>query len=110
MQYVKYNHYYLKMKFSYFTSSYSLTDRAWRHLRDMGEDQVIILTGSSGSGKTEAAKLTQQYLSAVTSHHRDIRKIKYQILQSNPVLEGKKATLLGGGQTSSAKTENQFLG
>ena len=48
------------------------------------------ITGESGSGKTEAAKLTLQYLAAVTSHERHFHAVKYQILQSNPVLEGKE--------------------
>ena len=49
---------------------------------------VFQISGESGSGKTEAAKLTLQYLAAVTSHHRECHAVKYQILQSNPVLEG----------------------
>ena len=49
------------------------------------------ISGESGSGKTEAAKLTLQYLAAVTSHHRECHAVKYQILQSNPVLEGEGA-------------------
>ena len=68
--------------------SYSLADRAWHKLRDRGEDQAIVLTGESGAGKTEAGKLEMQYIAAVTGHSRECQDIKYQLLQSNPVLEG----------------------
>ena len=70
--------------------SYSLADRAWRGLRDRGQDQAIVLTGESGAGKTEAGKLVMQYIAAVTGHTRECQAIKYQLLQSNPVLEGDK--------------------
>ena len=48
----------------------------------------MILTGESGSGKTEAGKLVLQYIAAVTHHSAEFHNIKYQLLQSNPVLEG----------------------
>ena len=69
--------------------SYSLADRAWHALRDRGEDQAVILTGESGAGKTEAGKLVMQYIAAVTGHNRHNQDIKYQLLQANPVLEGR---------------------
>jgi len=67
---------------------YSLADRAWHNLRDRGEDQAVILTGESGAGKTEAGKLVMQYIAAVTGQANEFQDIKYQLLQSNPVLEG----------------------
>ena len=66
-----------------------MTDRAWRGVRELNCDQALVLSGESGSGKTEAAKLSLQYLAAVTSHSRDCHAVKYQILQANPVLEGR---------------------
>ena len=65
-----------------------MTDRAWRALRDMNTDQCVLISGEAGSGKTESAKLTLQYLAAVTGHAQEFHNIKYQLLQSNPVLEG----------------------
>ena len=58
-----------------------------------------------GAGKTEAGKLVMQYIAAVTGHTRECQAIKYQLLQSNPVLEGdrlvehklKEASNLGTG-------------
>ena len=75
--------------------SYSLADRAWHQLRARGEDQAIVLTGESGAGKTEAGKLVMQYIAAVTGHTRECQDIKYQLLQSNPVLEGDVAIRRG---------------
>ena len=66
---------------------YAVTDRAWRSLRDMNSDQCLIFTGESGSGKTEAMKLSLQYLAAITGHPREFHLTKYQILQSNIILE-----------------------
>ncbi len=71
-------------------SSYAVADRAWRQLCDHDSDQAVILTGESGSGKTEAAKLVLQYLVAVTSHDRQCHAFKYKLLQANPVLEGEE--------------------
>ncbi len=70
--------------------SYTIADRAWRQLCDADTDQAILVTGESGSGKTEATKLILQYLVAVTSHDRSCHAFKYKLLQSNPVMEGKR--------------------
>ena len=83
----------------FFPSSYSVADRSWRSLRDMNSDQCIVMTGESGSGKTEASKLVLQYLAAVTGNAKEFHNIKYQLLQSNSVLEGEffnLQTLHGG--------------
>jgi len=82
---------------------YSLADRAWNQLKDRGEDQAIVLTGESGSGKTEAGKLVMQYIAAVTGHSREVQDIKYQLLQSNPVLEG-----LGNARTLHNENSSRF--
>ena len=84
--------------------SYSLADRAWHQLRHRGQDQVIVLTGESGSGKTEAGKLVMQYLAAVTGHSKLCQDIKYQLLQSNPVLEG-----LGNAKTLHNDNSSRFV-
>ena len=78
----------LKM-FPFLFCSYAVTDRAWRTLRDMTHDQCLVISGESGSGKTEAAKLSLQYLAAVTGRPPEFHNIKYQIIQSTSVLEGR---------------------
>jgi chitin synthase len=41
---------------------YELATNAYIHLAATGEDQCVIMSGQSGSGKTEAARMTLQHL------------------------------------------------
>ncbi|NXM81299.1 MYO1A protein, partial [Oenanthe oenanthe] len=67
---------------------YAIADDAYRSLRDRDRDQCILITGESGAGKTEASKLVMSYVAAVSSKGEEVNKVKEQLLQSNPVLEG----------------------
>ncbi|NWZ27805.1 MYO1A protein, partial [Asarcornis scutulata] len=69
---------------------YAIADDAYRSLRDRDRDQCILITGESGAGKTEASKLVMSYVAAVCSKGEEVDKVKEQLLQSNPVLEGKR--------------------
>ena len=51
----------------------------------MGES-VLTVCGISVS---EASKVIMQYVAEVSGKGRDIDRVKEQLLQSNPVLEGK---------------------
>lgn len=66
---------------------YALADHAWRSLRDFYSDQVIVITGESGSGKTEASKLILQYLGFATGKSKELETVRQQLLLCNPVLE-----------------------
>ena len=57
-------------------------------MRDLNLDQCIIISGESGAGKTEASKLVMQYVAAVSGKGEEVDRVKKQLLQSNPVLEG----------------------
>ena len=61
-------------------------------MRDHNLDQCVIIAGESGAGKTEASKLLMQYVAAVSGQGEEVEYVKQQLLQSNPVLEGKKNT------------------
>uniref|UniRef100_A0A672ZSP6 Unconventional myosin-Ib n=1 Tax=Sphaeramia orbicularis TaxID=375764 RepID=A0A672ZSP6_9TELE len=67
---------------------YRLSTSAYRSLRDQDKDQCILITGESGAGKTEASKLVMSYVAAVCGKGQEVNKVKEQLLQSNPVLEG----------------------
>lgn len=66
---------------------YAIAEDAYRSLLNEGQNQCIIITGESGSGKTETSKLIMQYIAAVTGKTTNVQKVKEQILESNPVLE-----------------------
>ncbi|KAL5509430.1 hypothetical protein EMCRGX_G004803 [Ephydatia muelleri] len=66
---------------------YAIVDEAYRSMRDKGVDQCLIITGESGAGKTEASKLSMQYVAAVSGKGAEVGRVKEQLLLSNPILE-----------------------
>lgn len=65
---------------------FSIGDRAYRSMRDRNVDQTVMITGESGSGKTETSKLFMQYIATV-SGNSNLYDIKQKLLESNPCLE-----------------------
>jgi len=49
--------------------------------------QAVIISGESGAGKTESAKLILQYISAVSGNTGNTQTVKDIILATNPLLE-----------------------
>lgn len=66
---------------------FALAEEAYRAIKNQQESQCVIISGESGAGKTEAAKLIMKYVSAVSGESEEINYVKDVIFQSNPLLE-----------------------
>ncbi|XP_060553902.1 unconventional myosin-XV-like isoform X5 [Ruditapes philippinarum] len=64
---------------------FALASSSYGRMMKNTENQVIVISGESGSGKTEATKLIMQYLAAVNKSGSNT--ITEQILEANPLLE-----------------------
>ncbi|XP_034449270.1 unconventional myosin-XV isoform X4 [Hippoglossus hippoglossus] len=62
---------------------FAIANAAHSKMMDAKHNQVIIISGESGSGKTEATKLVLRYLAAI--HHKC--NLAQQILEAAPLLE-----------------------
>jgi len=66
---------------------YGLAERAYRRMKDDKKAQAVIISGESGAGKTESAKLILHYVSSVSGSSQLSSKMKQIILECNPLLE-----------------------
>ncbi|GAV72279.1 Myosin_head domain-containing protein/IQ domain-containing protein, partial [Cephalotus follicularis] len=78
---------------------YAITDNAIREMIRDEVNQSIIISGESGAGKTETAKITMQYLAALGGGSG----IEYEILKTNPILEA-----FGNAKTSRNDNSSRF--
>lgn len=51
-----------------------------------GTSQAVIISGESGAGKTESAKLILNYISAVSGSGGETQRVKDIIMSTNPLL------------------------
>ncbi|KAK9836002.1 hypothetical protein WJX81_005192 [Elliptochloris bilobata] len=68
---------------------YAIADAAYRQMRKEMRSQSILVSGESGAGKTETAKLIMQYLAWMGNEGVlvDGPSVEQQVLESNPLLE-----------------------
>ncbi|XP_008286228.1 unconventional myosin-XV [Stegastes partitus] len=64
---------------------FAIANAAYFKMMDAKHNQVIIISGESGSGKTEATKLVLRYLAAI--HHKSNLAQQIRILEAAPLLE-----------------------
>ncbi|XP_043715577.1 myosin-1-like isoform X2 [Telopea speciosissima] len=78
---------------------YVIADTAIREMIRDEVNQSIIISGESGAGKTETAKIAMQYLAALGGGSG----IEYEILKTNPILEA-----FGNAKTSRNDNSSRF--
>nr|XP_010905572.2 myosin-1 isoform X1 [Elaeis guineensis] len=78
---------------------YAIADSAYSEMMRDGVNQSIIISGESGAGKTETAKIAMQYLAALGGGSG----IEYEILQTNTILES-----FGNARTSRNNNSSRF--
>uniref|UniRef100_A0ACD5UKP5 Uncharacterized protein n=1 Tax=Avena sativa TaxID=4498 RepID=A0ACD5UKP5_AVESA len=78
---------------------YAIADLAFNEMLRDGMNQSIIISGESGAGKTETAKITMQYLAALGGANG----MESEVLQTNVILEA-----LGNAKTSRNDNSSRF--
>ncbi|XP_041789609.1 unconventional myosin-XV-like [Chelmon rostratus] len=64
---------------------FAIANMSYTTMMDAKKDQCIVISGESGSGKTEATKLILRYLTAI--HHKCNVTQQIEILEATPLLE-----------------------
>ncbi|CAG9863504.1 unnamed protein product [Phyllotreta striolata] len=82
---------------------FAITNNAFTSLKDENREQCILISGESGSGKTEASKKVLQYIAEVTDHKGEVEKVKDKLIFSNPILEA-----FGNAKTNRNDNSSRF--
>nr|CAD7442721.1 unnamed protein product [Timema bartmani] len=82
---------------------FALTDIAYRSLIEENREQCILISGESGSGKTEASKKVLQFIAEAAGNNDRVVTVKNKLLKSNPVLEA-----FGNAKTNRNDNSSRF--
>ncbi|XP_005176766.1 unconventional myosin IC isoform X1 [Musca domestica] len=82
---------------------FAVTDNAFRSLIEENKGQCVLISGESGSGKTEASKKVLQYIAACSGNQETIENVKDKLLKSNPLLEA-----FGNAKTNRNDNSSRF--
>ncbi|CAL8396071.1 unnamed protein product [Boreogadus saida] len=81
---------------------FSVAEEAYRTMTREEENQSIVISGESGSGKTVSAKFTLRYL-AVVGGASEQTSVEERVLASNPVMES-----IGNAKTTRNDNSSRF--
>ncbi|XP_055860638.1 uncharacterized protein LOC106074351 isoform X3 [Biomphalaria glabrata] len=82
---------------------FAISAKAYSAIRDLKHNQVILVSGESGAGKTEATKYIVQHLMSIGGSEYD--NLQDKIIRINPLLEafGNAKTILNSNSSRFAK-------
>lgn len=85
---------------------FAIADKAFSQMIKFDQNQTIIVSGESGSGKTVSAKYIMRYYASVqdeTTHSHKITDIENKILATNPIMEA-----FGNAKTTRNDNSSRF--
>lgn len=82
---------------------FALSEKAYRKMVTNHRPQAVIISGESGAGKTESAKLILHYASSVSGSSPAAQRMKAIILECNPLLEA-----FGNAKTTRNNNSSRF--